>query len=122
MATVDFSNAQIEWVRGRNGDINPSIGNVGILSNLMDSNSTFTAGTTSTTSIVTGLVKTRYDIDNTHGYVIYTGTFTASGTEMIWRNQNVATVDYAYFRISNISFSAGDVFSFKVDVNYTFNS
>lgn len=122
MATVDFSNAQIEWVRGRYGDTNPSIGNVGILSNLMDSNSTFTAGTTSTTSIVTGLVKTRYDIDNTHGYVIYTGTFTTSGTEMIWRNQNVATVDYAYFRISNISFSAGDVFSFKVDVNYTFNS
>ena len=117
MATVDFSNAQISWAK------NSSIGDVGILSLLgNDVQSTFTASTTSNVSVVTGLVRTRYDIDNTHGYVIFTGTFNTSGTEIVWHNMDIASVDYAYFRISNISFSSGDVFSFKVDVDYTFNS
>ena len=120
MATVDFSNAQISWVRSSSP--NDSIGQVGILSILMDNAGTFTASTTSANSVVTGLVKTRYDIDNTHGYVIYTGTFSDSGTEIIWHSASNASAAYAYFRISNISFSAGDVFSFKVDVNFTFNS
>lgn len=121
MATVDFSNAQIEWVR--NGNLNPSdsIGDVGILTLLMDSNAVFTSSATSSTSIVTGLVRTRYDIDKTHGYVIYTGTFSDSGTEMVLHANSTPITAYAYFRISNISFSAGDVFSFKVDVNFTFN-
>lgn len=121
MATVDFSNAQISWVR--DGFTSDSIGNVGILQLLSEEDyMAFTANTTSTASIVEGLVKTRYDIDDTHGYVMFTGTFNTSGTEMVWHKTNSASAAYAYFRITNISFSAGDVFSFKVDVNYTFNS
>ena len=120
MATVDFSNAQISWVR--DGFTSDSIGDVGILQLLgNDNNSIFSASTTSATSIVDGLVRTRYDIDDTHGYVMFTGTFNTSGTEMVWHNNTIASTAYAYFRITNISFSAGDVFSFKVDVNYTFN-
>lgn len=117
MATVDFSNAQIAWI-----DTDTPIGDIGILQLLgNDTHSTFTASATSNISIVDGLVRTRYDIDKTHGYVIFTGTFNTSGTEMIWHNTSQSTADWAYFRISNISFNTGDVFSFKVDVNYTFN-
>ena len=116
MATVDFSNAQISWVNS-----NTKLGDIGILGCLNDNNSTFTASSTSRDSIVSGLVKTRYDIDKEHGYIIYTGTFTDSGTTIVWHNTTIATADYAYFQITNISFSSGDVFSFKVDVDYTFN-
>lgn len=117
MAVVDFSNAQISWVK------TSSIGDAGILSLLgNDTHSTFTASTTSNVGIVTGLARTRYDIDNTHGYVIFTGTFNTNGNQMVWHNVDVASDSYAYFLITNISFNSGDVFSFKVDVNYTFNS
>ena len=119
MATVDFSNAQISWVNS-----NTNLGDIGILATLIDTsnNCVFSASSTSNVSIVSGLVKTRYNIDKEHGYVIYTGTFTDSGTTMVWHNATIATANYAYFQITNISFNSGDVFSFKVDVDFTFNN
>ena len=118
MAVVDFSNAQISWI-----DTDTSIGDVGILQLLgNDTHSVFTASATSNINIVDGLVRTRYNIDNTHGYVIFTGTFNTNGNQMVWHNVDVASDSYAYFLITNISFNSGDVFSFKIDVDYTFNS
>lgn len=41
---------------------------------------------------------------------LYSGTFTASGTEFLVSRQN----SDAYWRISNISFQSGDTYMFKI--------
>ena len=54
---------------------------------------------------------------------IYNGTFTESGTSFYFghASENFSTGDNATFKISNISFNAGDTYSFEIDATYTFN-
>lgn len=50
--------------------------------------------------------------------LLYTGTFTASGTEFyIAYTANAGT-----FKVSNISFSAGDTYAFVIDIEVSGNT
>lgn len=105
MAVVDFSNAVLD-VSGYETPLTHS--------DYMDLRHNFWHGS-SEISVPTIRVITDTP---TKVSILYTGTFNASGTEF--------TINYsstrAAFRVSNISFSAGDTYSFVIDIEVSGNS
>ena len=110
MAVIDFSNATLTWVGTKN------IGDIAVATLWADSsNNTFTAAANDNTTIVANETRSRNNVSLSHITVVCTGTTTASGNKLVLHNRNVAILEYAYYEISNISFDAGDTFSFIVD-------
>lgn len=106
MALVDFSNAHIEvaspssfkpfwnnWLGLRGFSGNPII---------RDANNN---------NIVSNLGQSDHPVSVSKFYIALTGTFTASGTELYYGN----TRNGVLYKITNISFSSGDTFDFRIN-------
>lgn len=65
-------------------------------------------------TVISSPTLTTVDVSPSKSTVIFEGTFNASGTEF-FMGQNT-NGNYIYWRVTNISFSAGDTYSFAVDV------
>ena len=99
MAQVDFSNARIEpdssgWVTSSNVALFNSI-LYGLTEGKPQINTGYTYNIT-------------YDSPSKR-VILYTGTFTASGTGFYMGING-------YWKVTNISFSAGDTYSFEVEI------
>ena len=104
MAQVDFSNAVLDVYNGT--PFSQALFNL--------DNANFV--NSSQQPIVTNYSRTLITNTPTKVSILYTGEFTASGTEM-----------YTYYaapkwKISNISFSSGDVYSFIIDIEVSGNT
>ena len=102
MAQVDFSNAVIEPVTSRFWGYAPNM-------TLASYTPLYDATSSAITSNETRSIS--YNSPSTKKY-IYSGTFTASGTEFYISGKD-------FWRVSNISFSAGDTYSFEVEITVT---
>lgn len=106
MAEVDFSNARLSVDPARTkSPIDPNYLNL-IANYFYDSNWN-RISTVSFTRVV--------DEQNRVSY-IYSGTFTASGTEFYFGDAYPSEFDQRW-RVSNITFSSGDTYQFKVTAN-----
>ena len=105
MAQVDFSNAVISVDTSLANKVNPVSRleiNIDASSSLNDAN----GNVISTNYSATRTVNEQYQF-----VYVYTGRFTASGTEFyVYKDYASA----ARWKVSNVSFSAGDTFSFKI--------
>ena len=53
-------------------------------------------------------------------YVTFSGTCVTSGTKIYFTdNWGSTALSYSYFEISNISYSSGDTFDFRIDISFT---
>lgn len=112
MAQVDFSHAVITPVSGTyplRNDYEKIYDPTGY-SGLFDSNRIQIAGLT---------VHNTENLAN-HFSVVYSGTFGYSGTEA-YLAVGFQSNPQLVWKISNISFSAGDYFSFQIDIDLTVN-
>ena len=113
MAQVDFSNAVLDLYSG-----NPSYADKPMNSsdylNLGGNNSHILVNT-SGSSIVSNSSKTIITNTPSKVSILYTGTFTASGTEFL-------TYEAPRWRVSNVSFSSGDTYSFVIDIEVSGNT
>jgi len=115
MARCDFSNARLEAI-GANPITNRS--RLG----LENSDQLFKIQNGSFVSITTNQSRTAVTVKSTILKYIFNGTFTESGNSFyfgIAGNYSVQT--NGYWKMSNISFNAGDTYSFEIDATYTFN-
>lgn len=105
MAQVDFSNAVLSVdtsVASRANPVSQTEININATGSLSDVNNN---------SITTNFSATRVVNEQYQLAYVYTGQFTASGTEFyLWKNRTSS----ARWKVSNISFNAGDTFSFKI--------
>ena len=107
MAQVSFNNAIIEPARGKpltEGELALIYNNGAFYKDISDL--TVRANSNSTASIL--------NQTNTKISVIYSGTFVDAGTCFYFGN--TTTGMGALWKVSNINFSAGDTYSFVVDV------
>lgn len=112
MAQVDFSNAVLEPYT----DVKPLTAqyDLGIeINNISNANSGIIASNLTTTVLENTLSKRS---------VLFTGTFTDSGTECYLYYYFSIAVHNIYWKISNISFSSGDTFSFVIDIEVSGNT
>jgi len=105
MAQVDFSNAVLDVKSGSTPLTNGSVLGFTTNTTLFDASGTVITTNHSQTTLVSTSSKVS---------ILYTGQFTTSGTECYPGN--------IYMRVSNISFSAGDTYSFVIDVEVTGNT
>ena len=110
MAVVDFSNAHIE-ATSINNTKPMTIGYLGLRGYRGDPRVCDSSGS----SIVSNLQQTDGTVTINSTYVTLSGTFTASGTELYVGN----TVNGLLWKISNVSFSSGDTFDFRIDAEIT---
>lgn len=103
MAQVDFSHAKLEPKSTGERPIT--------YSDIMRLNYSNYIYDSSGNIIASNVTKTILSETNSKVSILYVGQFTASGTECYPSAYN--------WRISNISFSAGDTFSFVIDVEVT---
>lgn len=78
---------------------------------------------TDVTSVTSELTSSVVETTENGFKVVYDGKFSTSGTEFYLGNfRQYTTITYRerFWKISNISFSAGDSFHFQVDVNFNF--
>lgn len=104
MAQVDFSNAVLEP--------NPDIANYYPLTQpfLYINTSSFIRDASDNSNITSGLVVTTIDNTPTKRSYSFTGVFTAGGVAF-----KIRTAQQSYWRVSNISFSENDTFSFIIE-------
>lgn len=99
MADVDFSNARITPIKDSRNNLEFNYINLPTSGNIYDANSQG-IGTLSGQVIIN---------EQKQFVIIYSGSFTASGTEFY-----MASYSGAWWKISNISFNSGDTFMFKI--------
>lgn len=104
MAQVDFSNAKLDVVSGSLPLQYPYDLGIESSQDLRDSSNNVI-----TSSFTRNVLSTNYKKRT----ITFTGTFNASGTECYIRSNYY---ERTFWRISNISFSSGDTFSFAIDV------
>lgn len=105
MALVDFSNAHIEVVSSSYKPLRNSwLGLRGFGGDpiIRDENNN---------NIVSNLSQSDHSVSVSHFYIALSGTFTTSGTKLYYGN----TADGVLYKISNISFSSGDTFDFRIN-------
>ena len=108
MADVDFSNAVLEPVSGQKPLTRPLMLGIARTPTLYDAQDT---------AIVTGQAFSTLENTSTKYSLLFSGTFTASGTEFyIVYSQNDKV-----WKVSNISFASGDIYSFVIDIETSGN-
>lgn len=115
MADVDFSHAVLD-VRSDITPINPMSQSTYLLffvtGTLYDSNSGWV--------VSSGATRTVLSDTPTKVSILFTGTFSTSGTEF-YMGDNSAAAERRPWKVSNISYSAGDTYSFIIDIETSGN-
>lgn len=114
MAQVDFSNARIEPA-----NISPSV-NPTAYSNLTLAGYNDTLYDSRINAVSSNINVTQLTNQQKQLMYLYQGTFSASGTEFYIIHAPSYT-NYAGWKVSNISFSAGDTYVFQINATLVCN-
>ena len=112
MAQVDFDNAVL--------DVNPNSSNNPMnINKYMGIGAGYSLRNSSNSEIVSNYSSSVISNTPTKASILFTGTFTASGTQFFITSGWGSQIDW---KVSNISFSSGDTYAFVIDIEVSGNT